>query len=118
MSDYLRVSRRRDTPRERPWRLPIDAFVAFAGNGRLHEATGVASPGEQKAETPLRMGELNKYSYQDIAHFYLWRRRGDPESGYLEFMADAFFEGKDLSENACQSVDQIAQCEKTCRCNQ
>ena len=85
-----------------PWHLPLNAFVELAENGRLHEAMGSTIPGEEKAETPLRMGELNGYSYQDIAHFYLWRRRGDPESGYLEFMNDALFEGKELSDRCNQ----------------
>ena len=101
-----------------PWQLPIDAFVEFAKNGQVHEATGIAIPGEEKAETPLKMGELNGYSYQDIAHFYLWRRRGDPESGYLELMNDALFEEKALSENVCESANQIVQRRKTCEQNQ
>ena len=101
-----------------PWHLPLNAFVKLAENGQLNEATGSTIPGEEKADTPLRMGELNEYSYQEIAHFYLWRRRGDPEIGYLEFINDALFEGRELSENACESANQIVQRRKTFRCNQ
>lgn len=75
------------------WEMTLDEFGATASRGRLVLATGKRVPGEMFARTPLRMGELNNYGNENIAHFYVSRRR-DVAMGYEEMMADAVTEGR------------------------
>ncbi len=91
------------TATKEPWRMSSDEFATAVQRGKLHKATGRAVAGEKEAKTPLRLGELNGYSYDDIALFYA-SRRGYPgsataaydpiEAGREELLRDARVEGK------------------------
>jgi lambda family phage portal protein len=56
-----------------PELMTPEEFRRSAKIGKLQKATGKIVPGEEKAKTPLQIGELNKYSPKDIAHFYAKR---------------------------------------------
>jgi hypothetical protein len=56
-----------------PELMTPEEFKKSASIGKLQKATGKIVPGEEKAKTPLEIGELNKYSPKDIAHFYAKR---------------------------------------------
>ena len=75
-----------------PWQMTRDKFAAAVERGKLHKATGRAVAGESKAKTPLRIGELNGYSSDDIAHFYAVRR-GYPGSASADY--DPIAAGRD-----------------------
>lgn len=88
---------------KQPWQMTASEFEQAVKRGKIVKSTGKTVPGEESAKTPLRMGELNGYSPDDIAHFYA-KRRGYPDSvtskydpiveGRKELVEDALREGK------------------------
>jgi len=88
---------------KQPWEMTGPEFEQAVKRGKIVQATGKKVAGEESAKTPLRMGELNGYSSDDIAHFYA-KRRGYPNSvtadydpiveGRKELVTDALREGK------------------------
>lgn len=100
-------------PTKKPWEMSREEFGAAVERGRLHKPTGRKVPGESEAQSPLRVGELNGYSDDDIAHFYA-KRRGHPEAtsatydpievGRQQLVADALAEGRTVPVNEESSV--------------
>jgi len=82
-------------PTNPPWEMNIDEFEKFAEGGKIHKATGKELPGEDKAKTPLALGEINKYSPQDIAKFY---QETHGKDAHRELLRDAKAEGKAVPE--------------------
>lgn len=90
-------------PAKAAWEMTGAEFEQAVKRGKIVQATGKDVPGEESAKTPLKMGELNGYSPDDIAHFYA-KRRGYPNSvtadydpiveGRKELVTDALREGK------------------------
>jgi hypothetical protein len=89
------------------WQMSPQQFEQYASAGKLHQATGNAIPGEETARTPLKMGELNAYPDQDIAHFY-WARRGKTQYGWEEMMRDAIKEGKAVPYELVKAYRNLA----------
>ena len=65
----------------------LDEFKKMAERGKLRQATGRDLPSEEFAINPIELGRINRYSEDDIAHFYMFRRRGN-ELGYQEYLED------------------------------
>jgi len=53
----------------------------------LREARRIARR-EEYGGNPIQLGRINRYSEDDIAHFYVARRGGDVELGYEEYLED------------------------------
>lgn len=89
------------------WQMSKSEFRDAVGRGKMKKATGKALPGEDKAKTSLKMGEINNYSHDDIAHFYATRNGHGAsglkpgydaiEAGRQELLSDAKSEGRSLS---------------------
>ena len=54
----------------------------------LREARRIARLEEVDGGNPIQLGRINRYSEDDIAHFYVARRGGDVELGYEEYLED------------------------------
>ena len=91
---------------EHPWEMTFHEFCKYLVGGRLHQHTGKQFPGEDTAESCLRLGELNGYSEQDIAYFYATRHPG--HAGYQEYVEDAIFEGKAVPDDVMFKATAIA----------
>jgi hypothetical protein len=79
------------------WEMTLEEFGHAAEAGKLVAATGKKVRGENKGRTPLRIGELNKYTHEDIAHFYFRLAGGGnfgAEVGYQYLLQDALTEGR------------------------
>lgn len=79
------------------WEMTPKELAEAAKRGKMNKATGIKVPGEENAKSPLKMGELNNYSYDDIAHFYV--NRHGLEAGHHELIMDALDEGKIIPDN-------------------
>ena len=87
-----------------PEDVAFDDFAEMASRGQLHKATGRDFPGEATAASPYELGRINKYSEDDIAHFYNNRRRGD-RLGYDEWVQDrAAYHAKAADDTALHDL--------------
>jgi hypothetical protein len=95
-----------------PELMTPEEFRRSAKIGKLQKATGKIVPGEEKAKTPLQIGELNKYSPKDIAHFYAKRDSYSKDKitdegikiGQARLIADAISLKRSIN---AKSVDQL-----------
>jgi hypothetical protein len=65
-------------------------FEQMAVRGRLHKQDNSVIPSDSEldeAQTPVELGRLYGYTEDDIAHFYMSRRRG-VETSYIEYVRD------------------------------
>jgi len=86
----------------RVWQMTDIEFVAAAEAGRVHQATGIPTPGKPtEADTPISIGEREGYSANDIAAFYA-KRRGVFQKGIhdSEFFVRAQRAHRELVEDA------------------
>jgi hypothetical protein len=72
--------------------ITLHEFAAMAKRGRIHMAVEDAvEPSKadlNRAKSPLDFGRLYGYSEDDIACFYLKRRRGRSDIAYAEYISD------------------------------
>jgi len=72
--------------------VTLQAFITMANHGRIHTAAeDMVEPSElelKKARSPVDFGRLHGYSEDDIACFYLKRRRGRADIAYAEYIQD------------------------------
>jgi hypothetical protein len=111
-------------PVKQPWEMSRKEFEQAVKRGKLHPATDRRVSGEEDAKTPLRVGELNGYSGDDIARFYAARRgygnRNLPKTkagkkydsigaGRIELVDDALYEGRNVPKEVieeCRKLDR------------
>lgn len=88
------------------YELTKEEFKSAAVRGELRLKTGTELPGESKAKTPLRLGEINKFSNDDIATFYA--TRSGLELGRKELVRDAIAEGKTVPPEVLKDFPDLA----------
>ena len=80
------------------WEMTQRQFYAAGRKGRIVKATGKVVPGEKKARTALKLGELKGYRVEDIAHIYLHahrnylRDKAPAQCAYAHMIVDAIHE--------------------------
>jgi hypothetical protein len=101
---------------EQPWEMSMEEFREAVRRGVLHRVTGRGVPGEESTTTPLRMGELNGHTGDDIAHFYAVRRGYGVVSvegydsiavGRAQLLLDALGEGRCVPEGVLRDLLNI-----------
>lgn len=99
------------------WATCIKAFAEAARRGRVHLSTGRPAPLRVgSGTTPLSLGESEGYPYEDIAHFYVARRRQskrspsreDLQRAYADFLRDAIYEGKSVPSHVAVEIGVVS----------
>ncbi len=89
---------------KRPWEMISDEFEEYVIGGKLHQQDYETKlPGEDEAETWLRLGLINAYPEKDIAYFYSLRSNGQ-KAGYLRYIADAIYEGLNVPDGVVHQI--------------
>lgn len=92
------------------WEMTLDEFSRAASAGKLVKATGRKIKDEDKARTPLTIGELNNYSREDIAHFYVRLAGGGTmgtDIGYQYLLQDALADGHTVPSRILKEYPKI-----------
>jgi hypothetical protein len=80
-----------------------ETFQRAAEEGKLHQATGEATPEEEAAQSPLTRGIAAGYPAKDVAHFYATRDK-DKRRGAWEMAKDAQDEGLPINASLWDEV--------------